>query len=569
MLRMKPKPILIFPLLLLSTGIFAQDASEKPSQDSPAKTATCVVEGTVVAAATGEPLKSALVVLTNIRAYESAAQAVTDSRGHFAITDLPADSYYFRVSKHGYVEQAYHPDPAGPAEVLELEPGEKLDKVEFRLIRTAVIMGRITDESGDPIPYVRVEAQISGKKLVDDDGIPVPEGKRVPVQATWTDDLGEYRLYDLRPGSYFLMAGDTGALMHPPRGLAYSLGLGKAGGLRLYYPGVTRPDKAQKIRVKAGQEARIDLSLPSEKSVTVSGRVLDSNGKPFDTTVILHSDSGSDFAQPESARTDAQGNFAIKGVVPGSYTISATLPSVGQEPCCTSLQIQPIEVAGDDISGLELKLSRQPPPVSFSLAGKVTKAGKSPLDLHSVRVCLSMGDLQIVCAAPSKQGIFIFEDVASGAYHLQLMGLPAGWYVRSAVFGGQDVLSDAIKLADSSAGDSLKIVVSSGIAQVEGVVLRSDDPEDTVTAAVVRLIPEPVNAFRKDLLRSAKTNEAGEFIIENVAPGRYCVTAVDSEADDENSGEDDDDDSSPAAPAGRVIVLAEKEHKTLKLKIAK
>ena len=130
---MRMKPILVFPVLLLATGVFAQDTFEKPAQDPPAKTATCEVEGTVVAAATGEPLKSVLVVLTNIRAYEPAAQAATDSRGHFAITGLPAGSYHFRVSKHGYVEQAYHPGPAGSAKVLELGPGEKLEKVEFRL----------------------------------------------------------------------------------------------------------------------------------------------------------------------------------------------------------------------------------------------------------------------------------------------------------------------------------------------------------------------------------------------------------------------------------------------------
>jgi hypothetical protein len=370
------------------------------------------------------------------------------------------------------------------------------------------------------------------------------------------------------------MARDSGTpMLHDaPRGLSISMGLRKPSSLQLYYPGVTRPDQARKIRVKAGQEARIDLSLRSEKPVTVSGRVLDANGKPAETTVTLHSDSSSD-ARTESETTDAQGNFAFDRVLPGSYTISATLPSLGQEPshgperCCAAQGLESIDVAADDISGLELHLSRQPPPVSLTLSGKVTRSGKSPLNLPDVRVCL-LKDLYDNCTTPSKEGIFTLEEMAGGAYHLQLFGLPSGWYVRSAVFGGQDVLNAGIQLADSSAGDSLKIVVSSGVAQVEGVVLRSDDPEDTVTAAVVRLIPEPANALRRDLFRSAKTNEAGEFIIENVAPGRYRVMAVDSEADDENNGEDDDDDSSPASPTGTVIVLAEKEHKTLHLKLA-
>jgi len=131
----------------------AQDSPDSTPKKEPE---TCTVQGTVLAAATGEPLKSALVVLVD-REHNDPPEGFTDAQGRFKITSVPAGSYHFRASKLGYVEQAYHPDgPAGTAEILNLEPGQKLDKVVFRLTRAATIIGRVTDELGEPVAGAEV-----------------------------------------------------------------------------------------------------------------------------------------------------------------------------------------------------------------------------------------------------------------------------------------------------------------------------------------------------------------------------------------------------------------------------
>jgi hypothetical protein len=87
-------------------------------------------------------------------------------------------------------------------------------------------------------------------------------------------------------------------------------------------------------------------------------------------------------------------------------------------------------------------------------------------------------------------------------------------------------------------------------------VLRGDDP---VPGARVKLLPDPENRHRPDLLIDAWTNEDGHFVIKNLAPGSYRALAAPSERDYEN----DDDD----FPASVSIVLSEKESKSVQLKL--
>src|SRR5262249_39664370 len=156
--------------------------------------------------ATGEPLKSARIVLVDPE-HNDPAQGLTDSSGHFVIAGVPAGIYHFRASKVGYVEQSYRPNGGdGSTQLLALEPGEKLDKVLFRLNRAGVISGRITDENGEPAADVLVEA------LVPTNAMTFGPGSRFPMdraQYAVTNDLGEYRLFDLPPGRYFVAVTDS------------------------------------------------------------------------------------------------------------------------------------------------------------------------------------------------------------------------------------------------------------------------------------------------------------------------------------------------------------------------
>jgi protocatechuate 3,4-dioxygenase beta subunit len=528
-------------------------------QVATAKQKDCRIEGTVVSAATGIPLKAARITL-DMQDQHLSFKESTDADGHFIFASVPAGKYRFRASKSGYVTEGLRLDHGPPRETLELEPGDTLNKVQFRLTRAGVIKGRITDETGEPVAGVEMEALVAITKddpLATDDDAPQALGKFAV-----TNDLGEYRIYDLPPGNYYVVATDSGFAdyMSTPGPLF----LRRANHAALYYPGVTRKSEARRIRIKAGQESRIDLSLKPEKTVRVSGRVLDPDGNPAPhvTVTLDQQDPDPNFwLRPDySSPTDAQGNFEITEVLPNSYRLSSTLQPLNAAGEAKQYWAeQQVEVAGANVSGIELRLSE-----SVNLSGKVTATGGAKLDFHDLKVDLTAegGRYLGAFAEMKKDGTFTIYAARRTMHGLKLTGLPDGWYVRSAFFDDQNVLEDGLQLAGADTNKTLQIIVSRGAAEVEGLVLQGDHP---VPEAVVKLIPEPAKPHRTDLLRIVTTNEEGYFVMNNVVPGKYLALALRSEHDYEN----DDDDSAQAQSTALSIVLAEGESKAVQLTFAK
>jgi protocatechuate 3,4-dioxygenase beta subunit len=579
-LRTPVTKLLPFALVLnlsLPAAAVGQNPAEPSSPTTQDQPKTCTVQGTVVSAATGQPLKSARVMLIdrNHRDLTAHPEGFTDAAGQFFITDVPAGTYHFRASKVGYVEQAYR-DVGGSAQLLELAPGDKVDKVLFRLDRAAVITGRITDETGEPAIGTEVLLFGAGtgfqpKINLDRDLAPTAMDIYQAFQIALTNDLGEYRLYNLPPGKYVVAASDLQVQIdklganRQPRGLD----LGRPIYIHsddhplLYYPGVFNLTEAQAIGVKAGEETRVDLSLRPVKLVTISGRVLDPSGKPAaDVNVQLksHTDPVGTIRDKIPQSTDAQGNFEIKKVMPGRYTISAYFDLQDGNGLRRSWVEQPMEVAAEDISGLLLQLNG-----GVELSGKITTTEAMKRNLEGMYVYLDGTDIPLgngtgtpnsaTSDTVTKDGIFTVSNVVRTTYRINVL-LPDDWYVRSATFGDQNVLEHGLKLVDGDINHSLDITISPGVAQLDGVVLRGDNP---VPGALVRLLPDPYNAFRNAWPQKAWADPRGHFLITNVVPGNYRAVAFDVEAD---PGVDEDD------PPAVAITLTEKESKTVQLKFA-
>src|SRR2546428_10362852 len=89
-------------------------------------------------------------------------------------------------------------------------PAQKLRGVVLQLMPAGTSTGRVFDRDGEPLANVNVEALKYSYQ----------EGQRVMnvVQTARTNDLGEYRLFWLQPGRYFVSAtppeGQRGALLN-------------------------------------------------------------------------------------------------------------------------------------------------------------------------------------------------------------------------------------------------------------------------------------------------------------------------------------------------------------------
>src|SRR5215472_5212815 len=570
----------LFGLILVTwTNSYAQNpppAEPEPKQASTGKVETCSIQGTVVAAGGGEALRGARLILTpiGIGTRTQASVASADGDGHFVISGVPPGRYNFQASKTGYVPQGYRPDGNDGAQTpLDLVAGQKLEKVQFKLRRAAVILGRITDENGEPAAGVQVEALVSASRST---GLELPSlrGQWFPIKVVMTNDLGEYRIYGLPPGNYYVAAIDSGlgelaatmaAATIPGNQLAVHGGVFGSPGLAnsstihpaVYHPGVTQRNQAQKIRVAAGEEMRIDMALPTQKTVTVSGRVLEPNGKPApQTSVLIRAQNLENMlsSMRTMGATDAQGDFEIKGVLPGTYVATANGSFEGKDFWAE----QALEVAAENVTGLRLQLSG-----GLQISGRIIVPAGSTPDITEAQVVLSppQGSQQFGFAEIKEDRTFTASDLHPGTYTVMVNGLPEGWYASSADFGGENVLERGLKIGEATVAHSLVVTLRSATAKVEGTVLKGNDP---VAGAMVRLVPERPSQYRPGLERSAATDQRGHFVIADVVPGSYRAVAA---SRDENDSDNDGDEPPVADSSTTSVAVAEGESKTVRLKL--
>src|SRR5262249_43831382 len=191
---------------------------------------TAVIKGRVVDAQTGNALARASV---RLQAPGNPTAVMTDDSGAFKITSVPAGSWYVSVNRSGYMSSMY-PEPKKTIRTsirgLTIQEGQVLEGITIRLSRGGAIAGRIVDAHGEPAEGVQIQvfrAAASGR------GRPQQRG------GAGTNDLGEFRVARLEPGSYLLraqgrntMAGDD------PSDVQVA---------PTYFPGVAAMDQAQPI----------------------------------------------------------------------------------------------------------------------------------------------------------------------------------------------------------------------------------------------------------------------------------------------------------------------------------
>src|SRR5688500_4941181 len=170
-----------------------------PRDNAQTPTGTAKISGRVVAADTGSPIRRAQISI-NSRDAQFNRNVATDNDGRYEFTGLSEGRYRLFVSKAGYVALEYgQARPFEAGKPLDIATGQVLEKIDFGLPRGSAITGRITDEFGDPITDVQVQALryqfLNGERQLVDAG-----------RTAQTDDLGAYRIFGLMPGDYIIRA---------------------------------------------------------------------------------------------------------------------------------------------------------------------------------------------------------------------------------------------------------------------------------------------------------------------------------------------------------------------------
>jgi hypothetical protein len=291
-----------------------------PARDASAKTGTAVIRGHVFDAGSGRPLRKAQVRVFAPELRENRL-ATTDANGAYEIKDLPAGRYQLNASKGSFVQLQYGQlRPFEPGKPLEIANGQTVEKVDFSLPRGGIITGRILDEFGEPTSDVQVMAmryQYNGIRR---------ELSPVGRQAT-TNDIGEYRIFALPPGQYFVSA-----LYRAGQFGFNTVSDDRSGYAPTYYPNGATVADAQRVTIGVGQTVSdINFALSPTRLARISGTAVDSDGKPLvGATVVMMQISGAMMMNTAGGQVRPDGSFSMANVSPGDYTVQAMSITGGQ-----------------------------------------------------------------------------------------------------------------------------------------------------------------------------------------------------------------------------------------------
>src|SRR5215471_11719725 len=144
------------------------------------------IEGIVLRAGTTQPIANAVVELGSGNKSQNLA-AATGADGRFEFRNLAPGRYSLTVSRNGYVDSAYgQRGPNGKGSSLSVESGQTLKDIRLTMVATGAICGRVSDNRGEPIANVPVQALKYSYQA--------GERKLSVVKTESTNDRGEYRL---------------------------------------------------------------------------------------------------------------------------------------------------------------------------------------------------------------------------------------------------------------------------------------------------------------------------------------------------------------------------------------
>jgi hypothetical protein len=559
-----------------------------------AKTGTGRLMGKVIAGDTGAPVRRAQVRISGPDI--GSKTALTDSQGRYEFRDLPAGRFNLSVSKSGFVTMQYGQNrPFEPGRPIELVDAQVMQKADVSLPRGSVLSGRIVDEFGEPVAEANVVAmrlQFSG-------------GRRRLVQSgrnSTTNDLGQFRLYGLPPGDYYVSA----TLRSLDSMVMDMLGAANAGGptgsnnnsgyAATYYPGTPNPGEAQRLTLAVGQELpSVDIQLQPVRLARITGTAIGSDGKPMSGAMVMLMPSMREavaMMPGGTSRTNKDGQFTLTGVAPGDYSLqiqslAAMMSAAGQAMLFVSgdstapapatpargpqereFATASVTVAGDDITGLTVVGTR-----GAKATGKISFDGDAKPDgLTSIRLMALPTDTDSMAPAASAFGSTRVTDTGAfeidslvGGRILRAGNLPKGWFLKRVELNGEDVTDRAIEFKPGEDVDGFNIQLTNQTQSISGSVT------DTMGAAskdyTVVIFPEDQQKWTLPSNRwiaSARPDQDGRFKFTNLPAGAYYAVAVDYVAQGEWS---DPDWLTRAAKKATRVTLDAGSAKTLDLKL--
>lgn len=545
---------------LAGQGVQQQPPPAKPGVQTPPipteppKPPTAVVRGRITSFPDGKPLSRARVML-NRPDKTYAWVTITDAEGRYEITELEGfDNYMLSASKSGYVPRVWGekqlPEPPTP---LKLADAQVLENIDVALVEQLWVSGRILDSDNTPFAGAVVSALR-----------PVFVGDRremVTVAEIITNDKGEYRLFGLPAGQYFISAVDpaflsTGDHQGP---LVYAA---------TFYPGVSSPEGATRITLEPGQpRENIDFPLTIIKPARVSGKIASyDNQQLFSGAVVMSPYRADRAASFTITRVDIKpdGNYEFFNVPPGRFIIRSRGETDAEG--ITLFGSFTLNVEGRSTAGVDMTLIP-----GARLEGTVDWEGgtKPPTAaLQEIRVRAPMADGSLfgdaLTGTLKADGSWIIRGAMVGGHLIRVENLPEPWQLKTVYYRGQDVTDIPISFSSGEDVRGVRLIFTDRQTRIDGRLISSegDDFES------YRIVAFPANQLywrpASRHIRLTRPDREGRYAFAGLPPSIYYLAA----ARDVDEGDLGDTRVLERLAAGATTVrLDEGERKTQDLRV--
>jgi protocatechuate 3,4-dioxygenase beta subunit len=486
----------------------------------------------------GMPIPFAQVYLFTSNNADS-RMATTDEDGRFAVEKVVAGTVLLSVVKQRFAQvesgQALRLFQMGRA-VTSPSPGatqfgrrieiasDASGSVDLQMALLGAVSGTVTDENGDPMQGVEVEALRlqygGGRQRLVPAGVP-----RI------TDDRGRYRLYGLAPGRYLVTAAVGQVSSDDVPG--YS---------RAYFPGTAIAAEAQYVSVGFAQDIDfVDVAMSRGNTARVSGIVLSPTGEPTVPGNLTLSASRRSPSVPGlaavGARIGAEGTFVFPNVPPGEYVIQAYRgrPNAHSEG---EFGAAVVTVGTADVTGVIVRTSSGSPVTGrfrFDVDDPTAIPRPSDLELAALPVDFDASPNNAASADIHRDWTFELSGL-HGPRRLQLVRTPPGFGLEEIRVNGADVTDRPLPLGtDAQALANVEVVVTDRVTELSGSVV--DDRARPVAAASVIVFSTDRQQWypASRYLRQLAAGPDGVFRVTGLPSGSYfaaAVTAIPIDAED-------------------------------------
>lgn len=561
----------LLPMTLVAQQLPGRDAGVTPTAGAGS------ISGVVINdASPAQPVRRAIVTLSGSGLVPSRS-AITDDEGRFEIGGLPAGRFQLGVSRSGFITSSFGAKrPGRPGTAITIEDKQHLADVRLKLWRGAVIAGTLRNDAGEPLPampvFVVPARTITGASLT------------LSNNGVTTNDLGEFRIFGLEPGTYAVVArpaatggGPMSALSDEqvdatfarlkspsaPRSSSSSASDASPPALStfayapIFYPGTADVTQAEPIRLEAGQVVEgLSFAIQRVPTAAVEGLVMRPDGQPANgaSVQLLLVEPPGPFPSDEpvlfDTRAGTDGRFTIHSVTPGQYRVVARADAAPPAPrpdtggmftvsaAPTGAQLwasSQITMVGSDVSGMVLALEP-----GRTLKGQFRFAGNTPppqpiqvrIGFMPVQGISRTGTIRTIAfvspVAVTPDGTFEIPGVPPGRFRFSAFG-PAltnsRWVPHSAMLGSVDLFDGIVDTTTLPAGD-VTVTYADSAAELSGVLQTADgSPFSDVFVIAFSTSPSHWGAEARRV-KAVRPGVDGRYVITGLPPGEYHLSAV-------------------------------------------